>query len=256
MPSKNTRYVHDEVVHNVEAAKEIVPYLLNLLPIQSVVDVGCGIGTWLSVFKDCGVHDLLGIDGNYVDKTMLKIPMEFFVDYDLETPFSMHKKFDIALSLEVAEHLKEESATIFVETLTRLSDVIVFSAAIKNQGGQNHINEQNPSYWVSKFESQGYTCLDILRPVFWNNEKVEFWYRQNMLLFTNNDQIISDFKNHNSFLNQHLVHPELLEIKAKSQKKYSKENARILAGKKGLKFYFKLVLVALKHKFDNLQNGK
>lgn len=246
------RYVHDELVHNFEAAKVIVPYLLELIPVKSVVDVGCGTGTWLKVFKDNNVNDLLGIDGDYVDEKILKIPNNLFVGHDLETLFSINRKFDLVISLEVAEHLKEESADVFVETLTGLSDVIVFSAAIKNQGGQNHINEQNPQYWISKFESLGYTCLDILRPIFWDNEKVDCWYRQNMFLFTNNTKLISNIQNQSSFLKQNLVHPKLLEIKMHFQEYHSKENLRILEGKKGLKFYFKLLIVAFKFKLSRV----
>ncbi len=241
MASSEVRYVHTENIHNTNAAEQVVPYLISLLYPESVVDVGCGLATWLTVFNANGVAEILGIDGSYVEKSKLKVDQQYFIEHDLETPYQPIKKYDLALSLEVAEHLKECSADIFVDTLTNLSDVVIFSAAIKNQGGQNHINEQNPIYWISKFEERGYQCLDILRPVFWNNEKIECWYRQNMFLYTNNAQLIERVKNHDSFLKQNLVHPQLLEIKDRALNNYIKEFASIRNGKKALKFYLKIV---------------
>jgi ubiquinone/menaquinone biosynthesis C-methylase UbiE len=80
----NIRYVHEEIVHNFKAANEVVPFIVELLNPKSIVDVGCGIGTWLKVFEDIGVGTILGIDGSYVDKKLLKIGVDKFVDFDLE----------------------------------------------------------------------------------------------------------------------------------------------------------------------------
>lgn len=246
MANKDIRYVHHESVHNFTAAEEIVPYIINLLEPNSVVDVGCGIATWLKVFSDNGITDFLGIDGNYVDKNGLKIKSTAFIEFDLETFYSSQRKFDLAISLEVAEHLKEDSANIFIKTLTNLSDVVIFSAAIPNQGGQNHLNEQEPFYWISKFEKEGFTCLDILRPIFWENKKVDCWYRQNIFLFTKKKSLIDKLKSFNTFSNHHLVHPELLRIKEGVLKSQKNNHDVILSGKKEVKFYFKVLFRALK----------
>lgn len=246
MANKDIRYVHHESVHNFTAAEEIVPYIINLLEPNSVVDVGCGIGTWLKVFADNGITDFLGIDGNYVDRNTLKIKSTSFIEFDLETFYSSQRKFDLAISLEVAEHLKEESASVFIKSLTNLSDVVIFSAAIPNQGGQNHLNEQEPSYWISKFEEEGFQCFDILRPVFWENKKVDCWYRQNIFLFTKKGTLIEKIKSFNTFSNHHLVHPELLKIKEGVLKSQKNNNDMIVSGKKGMRFYFETLFLALK----------
>jgi len=62
------------------SAKEIVPLVLELIQPKSVIDVGCGLGTWLSVFKQHGIEDFLGVDGYYIDKKMLQIPEENFIN--------------------------------------------------------------------------------------------------------------------------------------------------------------------------------
>lgn len=204
-------YVHDESVHNTKAAKEIVPQIIKLIQPHSVVDVGCGIGTWLSVFEDFGVKDLLGIDGDYVNRSLLHIDEQKFISRDLTKPLKLDRKFDLAVCLEVAEHLPEESANTFVESLASLSDIILFSAAIPAQGGQNHINEQWPTYWEEKFKEHKFEFHDFIRSDIWLNKNVDWWYKQNMLLAVKENSKISLARN-NVLPIVHLlpiVHPEL-----------------------------------------------
>ena len=134
-----------------QSAREIVPLVLNLIKPQSVIDVGCGVGTWLSVFKEYGVENFLGVDGDWLDKRMLEIPEERFLSFDLNKPFYVDKTFDLVVSLEVAEHLLPDSAETFIDSLTQLAPVILFSAAIPHQGGTSHINERWPDYWTKHF---------------------------------------------------------------------------------------------------------
>jgi SAM-dependent methyltransferase len=247
--NENIRYVHEEIVHNFTAANEVVPFILQLLSPKSIVDVGCGIGTWLKVFENNGISDILGIDGCYVDKNLLKIDKAKFVDFDLEKLFISDKKFDLAISLEVAEHLSIDSADIFVKTITNLSDTVIFSAAIPYQGGQNHINEQEPKYWIEKFEKEGYKLFDVLRPIFWDNSNVDSWYKQNMLLFTRNMDLKAKLDSLESFAGKHLVHPVLSKGKDDSIIYYKNQLERINVGKKDVRFYLRLLLKAIKRKF-------
>jgi SAM-dependent methyltransferase len=168
---------------SASSARVIVPLVLELVQPKSVIDVGCGTGEWLSVFEEHGVEDVWGVDGGWVSKEMLEIVEERFVPHDLEQPFHMDRTFDLVVSLEVAEHLPEECANTFVDSLTRLGPVVLFSAAIPHQGGRNHINEQWPEYWAQRFHDKDYVVIDCLRRRIWRNENVAKWYRQNILMF-------------------------------------------------------------------------
>src|SRR5215217_8264295 len=165
------------------SARVIVPLVLELVELRSVIDVGCGTGEWLSVFEELGVEDVWGVDGGWVNKKRLEIAEERFVPFDLEQPFHMERRFDLVVSLEVAEHLPEECANTFVESLTRLGPVVLFSAAIPHQDGANHINCQWPEYWAERFDDKDYVVIDCLRRKIWRNENVAKWYRQNILMF-------------------------------------------------------------------------
>jgi SAM-dependent methyltransferase len=166
-----------------ESARAVVPVVNKLLEPASVLDVGCGVGVWVDEWGSAGVSDVLGIDGNYVDRAALRIPVDKFAPVDLQQPFSLGRKFDLVQTLEVAEHLDEARADTFVESLARHSETILFSAAIPGQGGTHHVNEQWPSYWAEKFAKAGYTAYDIIRPRIWSDSKIKVFYRQNMLLF-------------------------------------------------------------------------
>ena len=174
-----------------ESARRIVPWLLDLLHPESVVDVGCGTGAWLAVFGECGVRDLLGIDGHFNEK-LLDVSSRRYLVHDLEKPIQLQRRFELVVSLEVAEHLPMESAEVFVRSLASLGDVVVFSAAVPGQGGTHHVNEQWPDYWIKCFEEIGYRAVDCFRSRFWTDEGIDWWYRQNLFLFVAESRLRRD----------------------------------------------------------------
>jgi SAM-dependent methyltransferase len=202
-------YKHSEHLHNLISPREIVPEIIKLLNPKSVIDIGCGIGTFIYCFKEQGISDVLGIDGPWCNKELINkfLTEDEFLETNLENKLVLDKKFDLVISLEVAEHLSENSADIFVENLISSGNVILFSAAIPMQGGQNHINEQWLDYWEIKFLKHGYYLRDVIRPIFWDNPKVFWWYKQNMVLFTPKDYVVTFDKNTNILKN--VIHPDL-----------------------------------------------
>src|SRR2546421_7891828 len=205
------QYFHSE---SNRSARVVVPLVLELYRPGSVVDVGCGLGGWLAAFQAHGVEDILGIDGDYIDRKMLDIPPEHFKIVDISRPFTLDRTYDLAVCLEVAEHLAPEHATDFVESLTRLAPVILFSAAIPLQGGTKHLNEQWPDYWAQKFRASGFLPIDAIRKKIWGRDEIPVWYRQNILLFCT-EQILASYNVLNEAFrttNQDMlsiVHPQL-----------------------------------------------
>ena len=117
------KYIHSETAHNLESPSEIVPILYKMFQPKSVVDVGCGLGHFLKCFVDIGVKDVFGLDGSWTNKDLLfkQVNSNQFMEVDLEKPFTLNRKFDLLLSLEVAEHLTVESADIFINNLITFS---------------------------------------------------------------------------------------------------------------------------------------
>jgi SAM-dependent methyltransferase len=166
-----------------ESAREILPTVVDLVKPGSIVDIGCGRGHWLAEAVNLGIVDVMGVDGDWALKTQLAIPREKFLVHDLNLPVRLNRNFDLALSLEVAEHLAASQARAFVQTLCQLADKVLFSAAIPGQGGRHHINEQWPAYWAEFFAEFDFDCFDVLRPKIWNNPRVLWYYAQNCLVY-------------------------------------------------------------------------
>lgn len=201
---------HQRTIHS---ANTILSVALKTLPkVQSAVDVGCGVGTWLSVLRARGVTDVQGIDGEWVDTNLLVIPPELFLKADLTKSLAVQRRFDLAISLEVAEHLPPECAEDFVATLVRLSDCVLFSAAIPHQGGRNHLNEQWPEFWAEFFARHGYQAIDAIRCRVWNDPDIDTWYKQNTLLYVKHERLpelrnVGDVVSQSPMLS--VVHPDL-----------------------------------------------
>ncbi len=200
------------------SAKIIIPLILNIVSIKSVVDFGCGLGTWLKVCKDNEILDILGIDGDYVDKKKLYIDRKYFRSHNLSEKLDLEKKYDLCLSLEVAEHIEKEKEDMFIDNLVKASDIILFSAAIPGQADKKigHINERWPEYWQEKFADNGFVMLDLLRPKIFNNKEIDWWYRQNIFLV-----IKEELKEKENFKNLPVFNKDLKIIHQSILDKYS-----------------------------------
>ncbi|MCB1895620.1 MAG: methyltransferase domain-containing protein [Zoogloeaceae bacterium] len=189
-----SKYAHDFYSHRHRqtrhAARTVLSIVLELLPpVRSAIDLGCGVGTWLAALREFGTTDVRGLDGPWVDPALLQIPQQDFQVADFEKPIVHRQRYDLAISLEVAEHIPESGAGRFVDALVGASDFVLFSAAIPFQGGVGHVNEQWPDYWAAMFADRGHVALDIVRSKIWDDESIPFWYRQNILLFASRDKV-------------------------------------------------------------------
>ena len=195
------------------SAKIILPLVFSIVAPRSVVDVGCGSGTWLRAAEELGVRDYHGYNGSQPSK--LFVPPDRFTVADLARPLQAGRRFDLAICCEVAEHLPADAAEVLIATLTSLSEVVLFSAAIPGQGGKHHVNEQWPSYWQKKFQQRDYSAYDVLRPRIWDDPTVEWWYRQNIVLYVA-DRAAARFPLPEKTAEVlALVHPELYESSRK-----------------------------------------
>jgi SAM-dependent methyltransferase len=207
------------------SAAVVVPLLCELLEPSSVIDVGCGTGTWLAEFFRLGVDDVHGVDGPWVDPGQLSIDAARFEAVDLSSPPKATRRFDLVTSLEVGEHLPERAARPFVEYLTGLGETVAFSAAIPGQGGTNHVNEQWPSYWSDLFAERGYLAFDIVRPQIWLSSSVELWYRQNLVVYMSEERAAA-FAYEPTATVLPLVHPDLFAHRPPSAARRTLDRAR------------------------------
>ena len=180
-------FFDSQAAGSLESARVILREACQLYRPQSVIDIGCGVGSWLRAAFELGVGDLLGLDGEYVPREKLLISPANFRSCDLEgqslKETASGRRFDLVICAEVAEHLSPERAPSFIDELCALGDAVLFSAAVPGQGGTGHVNERWPDYWGAHFARNGFACFDSLRPRLWDEPRIEFWYLQNILFF-------------------------------------------------------------------------
>lgn len=237
-----------EIDDDETTAGEIARLMVQTIHPSSVVDFGCGLGNFVRAFQNMGVPKVLGLDGPWAQQDnlfKLKDP-SVFQEADLRSRIELPQEFDLALCLEVAEHLPAESSDMLVQNLVRASKRILFSAAVPGQGGINHVNEQWIDYWEAKFLERGYRMYDIIRPAIWNLEGIKWWYRQNTYLFVQEHTSI-DLKLFQSFYSKepiHYLHPGLLQTR-------NREMEKLLGGREGLRTYLGMLWKALRNKFKS-----
>ncbi|WP_284162595.1 glycosyltransferase family 2 protein [Frigidibacter sp. SD6-1] len=173
---------HEEMEARAYSNAALASEVMRIVAPTTVVDVGCGIGLLLAALKEQGC-EITGVEGLWLQDEMTIAPRDCYVLHDLEQELALNRRFDLAISIEVAEHLDPARADSFVTDLCRLSDVVLFSAAVKGQGGKGHKNEQWQSYWAKKFEDAGYGTYDPIRARFRRDERILPWFQQNVLLF-------------------------------------------------------------------------
>lgn len=174
-------------------AKYVFEILGNFFKIGSVVDVGCGSGAWTRTAVEQGVHCAFGVDlqcslnlikdnedfhAFLKEGKILLVERDFVKDVETSLPAA-----DLALCLEVAEHLPNDVSKSLVARLTEASNIVVFSAALPGQGGTYHINEQPMKFWISEFAKFGFEPYDVFRDILATYQSVPRFYALNMLLF-------------------------------------------------------------------------
>lgn len=191
-----------------EAIAPVVRYLLRKYRPSTVVDYGCGDGAWLAEFVYPGARTI-GIDrtdrlkhfvGTFIEHDLLKWPIRWGNGIVQDSPPAL----DMALCLEVAEHLPRKAADGLLDQLSK-HRVVVFSAAIPGQGGLGHVNEQWQSWWAERFAARGMYPETEVRDLFWDMWTVPVWYRQNLLVYTREAKPLLP----RDLLRLDVVHPDL-----------------------------------------------
>ncbi len=197
------------------AADVLVPLIMERVQPTSVLDLGAGVGSFMRSFLDHGVDDVAGVDLGGFDPALFVVDPALVDQGDLSEPVDRGRRYDLAMSLEVGGYLSAHDT--LVGSLVRHAPVVVFSAAVPSQDVLHQPHGAFPSTWARRFAAHDYVMLDVFRPVLWDDPRLPFWFRQNVLLFV-----------HRAHLDDHpelaepapasapvdIVHPELYGILA------------------------------------------
>jgi SAM-dependent methyltransferase len=139
-------------------AGPVAEVLLETFPgTRSLADVGCGTGTFAAEFARRGVRvtacEYSPRARRWAERQGI-VCVPFDVSKSTQPPPGC--PVDVAMSLEVAEHIPVALADAFVQVMCGASRQVFFTAAHPGQGGQGHVNEQPQAYWISKFVARGF----------------------------------------------------------------------------------------------------
>jgi SAM-dependent methyltransferase len=211
-------FTYPEEFYNTRSAEQVLPLLFSMYKPGSVLDVGCGNGSWLQVAEKLGIRDYAGIDEQAQAEGSWLTEKGKFMMKNLQESFDLKRKFDMVFCLEVAEHLPAESAGVLMDSLVLHSDRILFSAAVPGQEGFRHLNEREPAYWQQLFTERGFNTYDTIRPLIWENEAICWWYRQNIFIAERKSNMDDPIAGKLPYL----IHPELFRDKIETIEKYRK----------------------------------
>lgn len=152
-----SREFHASIQHEERPqAERLGLYIKTYVPCQTFIDFGCSSGLYLLEvkkqlpdikalgyeFSEAAVNAALCMDVHHFDLTQV-----------LDRPKS---PMTLGLCLEVLEHIEDSHWRPVLENITKLSDIIIFSAARPGQGGTGHINCRPKIDWIRRFSSLGW----------------------------------------------------------------------------------------------------
>jgi SAM-dependent methyltransferase len=234
-------YNHALNLHTLDGPRIALPLLLQSRQVKSVLDVGCGTGTWMRAAIDSGIEQVRGIDGIAVGEDF-HATRSHFEQVNFEQSFDLGQRFDLVICFEVAEHLEETAAEGFIQSICRHTDDVLFSAACPGQPGQHHVNCQWPEYWQTLFNKCGFICSDEARWRVWDCSPLEVWYRQNMFTASRcPDRAGRELRLHR------VIHPEFVSAFTNEAVETDRQQAQALidAGTKPMGWYVMQMLNAL-----------
>jgi len=181
----NQKFFNNTFKFENSSAKAFAAILIKHFAPKSVIDIGCGIGIYLSEFKANNI-EILGFDGSpaVISGSLAGDKIKL---HDLCQPLNLNRQFDLCLCLEVAEHLEPACGQTLINTLTDLSHAIIFTAATPGQGPKSigHINEQLPEYWQKLFEQKNFILNKKLTEKIkreMGEEKIVWWLTKNLMI--------------------------------------------------------------------------
>jgi 2-polyprenyl-3-methyl-5-hydroxy-6-metoxy-1,4-benzoquinol methylase len=130
-------------------ATRLAQWIATELAPATVLDIGCGPGTYVRALRAAGI-DATGID---TDNRVLG--QQHLRQQSL---FELQQQAHLVICLEVAEHIEPAKAQDVVSSVVQAVEAggwLIWSAAHPGQGGVGHINCQPKDYWAQFITAAG-----------------------------------------------------------------------------------------------------
>jgi len=145
---------HENETHLDEG---VVDYMIQNYDIKTVVDIGCGPGGMVEMFKNKGL-EVIGLDGDYTVSRPDSIKENVVIHDFAVGPYKLDKVYDLAWTVEFVEHVEEKYMQNFIDVFKQCRYVIM-THALPGQPGHHHVNCQHAGYWLNVMEKNGFEPL-------------------------------------------------------------------------------------------------
>jgi 2-polyprenyl-3-methyl-5-hydroxy-6-metoxy-1,4-benzoquinol methylase len=130
-------------------ATRLAQWIATEIAPATVLDIGCGPGTYVRALRAAGV-EATGID---TDTRVLGQQ-----HLQQQSLFELQQQAHLVICLEVAEHIEPSKAHDVVSSVVQAAEAggwLIWSAAHPGQGGVGHINCQSKDYWAQLITASG-----------------------------------------------------------------------------------------------------
>ena len=129
-------------------ADRLATWIKSELNPESILDIGCGPGTYVRSFRSAGMA-ATGIDIDERVHGQEHLTFKSLLDIDTESA-------EVVICLEVAEHIESVLEDQVVERVaSTVGKTLIWTAAAVGQGGIGHINCKNKQEWADKLTAAG-----------------------------------------------------------------------------------------------------
>ena len=132
---------------------------------SSVVDFGCGIGSYLESCYNKNIPNYKGYDigGEYAKKYTPSFLHNHIEYVDCTKPIQTPQRYDCVITFETIEHIEPSGTDTFIRNLVSATEInqgkILFTGATPDQDGCGHINSREKEEWIKEFEKHNF-CVN------------------------------------------------------------------------------------------------
>jgi glycosyltransferase involved in cell wall biosynthesis/SAM-dependent methyltransferase len=166
------------------AAMTVAELVDRYLAPQSVLDLGCGNGTWLDVLASRAPRDILGVEEESVGPRDLAVDPARVLNASLARPLDLDRSFDLVLCLQGPDHVEPQFAKVLVGNCTRHADAVLFCVGLPSEVGSD---SERGGRWIELFRNEDFQAVDLVRPLIWQDPRIPACYRQHLWLFLHQD---------------------------------------------------------------------
>ena len=165
--------------------------IIEIFSPKTVLDAGCATGYLVSALRDRGV-EAWGFDiSSYAISSAKEEIQPYLNVQSLTDPLPSHfpNRFDLAVTIEVLEHMFPEEGSEAIAKLCSYSDTVIFSSTPSDINNRTHVNVQQSEYWAKEFSKNSF-FRNLMQPMDFISPQAMLFHKKDCV-----PNVIFDYEN-------------------------------------------------------------